>query len=245
MMECLNSDEPGDATFGREQAKAKALEEHLAEKEKSRRTAKEREGPKPRPRLRLAAPSVFYKNAFAFKGEKKRPLPPTCSVRALCDSAPALYKCHDCAAYDPAGKGYHCSACYEKRHPAHRAKHNVIHISQAEDFQIDLEKASYRAEVDEVALEASKLLQIVTEWRQGIQEESFSARSSSNLSKAQTTADAVEQRLADIVESLREGGCDGVLPIEALNDARVAAHEMQWTYERDKLRSQQQKTSLS
>ena len=62
-------------------------------------------------------------------GDGDRPL---CSfdVDGRCHHAPAARMCFECRRFDITGTGYHCEACFIKRHPWTRVAHNFVFIVQ-------------------------------------------------------------------------------------------------------------------
>ena len=77
--------------------------------------------------------NVFYEKSRFYFSAPLEPQPPLCTSKVCCDGTKAVWKCHSCVKFDARGKGWYCSACFNKHHPWFRDSHSYVPISEGEN----------------------------------------------------------------------------------------------------------------
>lgn len=194
------------------------------------------------PSLLQADPGSFYGDVRYFHHEASRPQPARCSCFAMCKGAKAMFKCYSCLKFDPEGSGYYCDACFEERHPWHRAAHAFATIDEAADTEAELARQVYRTEVDESVRFLEDMVYQIRDWsvalrptlEEGTERERW-------LKEARESARRVELQLTDMIDLVRSEGV--TVDSYAINEVAAEACRVQRAYDLDSQRGGKEKSS--
>lgn len=171
------------------------------------------------PLERPAPPSnVFYRDArYRFEAPVE-PEVPRCTCGAKCAYGNgiatgggdlAVYLCYSCKKFDPAGKGYHCAACFKARHPWYRVEHKFVRISAAEEIESELSGQVVRAEVDRQLFEVADTIAKVRAVSAAVAKESADTKGDDLIKEGARRAlgsELVVKRLRRFVRHSANGG---------------------------------------
>ena len=85
----------------------------------------------------------------------------------LCESVlqrrTCYHRCMSCAKLDPRRRGHYCQACFDRRHPPHRAKHAWMPIEKSEHLGRQLQHRNKVAEIEVFGDDVERLRRRVKE----------------------------------------------------------------------------------
>jgi hypothetical protein len=126
-----------------------------------------------------------------------------CSAKVCCNGAPAIIRCMSCAKLDPRRRGHYCQACFDRRHPPHRAKHAWMPIEKSEHLGRQLQHRNKVAEIEVFGDDVERLRRKVREQQEDAAEIGDPKRTVHLIRDADAKSQAVKVRVARLRRALR------------------------------------------